>query len=188
MKGPAAFLLITAGTLTASLAVARTDTTVDGWVALWQVSTLWAVVGLVLIAIGIVVQRTGKAASDEAARMGLAGLDALLERVVKDADGLGEAIGTIELGALHARVDELLTGPVTDFAEGRQALIDVFGIGPYAEVMGPFSHAERYLNRAWSASADGYRDEAETYARKAGPLFREAHRKRGELDAGGTAG
>jgi len=181
MKGLLTFVLITAGTLAASLAVARTDTSVTGWMATWQVSTLWAVAGLVLIAVGIVVQRSGKAAAGEEARMGLAGLDATLEQVVGEVDRLGEAIGTLELDALHTRVDEVLIGPVTDFAEGRQALIEVFGIGPYAEVMGPFAQGERYLNRAWSASADGYQEEAETYARKAGPLFREAHRKRGEL-------
>ncbi|MBZ0269824.1 hypothetical protein K8I85_16865 [bacterium] len=186
MKGLVAFLLITAGTLAASLAVARTDTSVAGWMATWQVSTLWAVVGLVLITAGILVQRSGKAASGEEARVGLAGLDAVLGKVVGEVDRLGEAIGTLELSALHARVDEILTGPVTDFTEGRQALIDVFGVGSYAEVMGPFAQGERYLNRAWSASADGDQDEAETYARKAGPLFREAHRKRGELGTQGA--
>lgn len=184
MKGAAAFVLITAGTLAASIAVARTDTSVDGWMATWQIGTTWAIIGLALIVVGIFVQRAGKAASGDEARTGLAALDAALQRLATDTDALGAEIGSLELPALHARVDDILSGPATEFAEGRQAIADLFGVGAYAAVLGPFSQGERYLNRAWSASADGYREEAETFARKAGPLFREALAKRGELGEG----
>ena len=38
-------------------------------------------------------------------------------------------------------------------------MIDQFGLEAYARVMTRFASAERNINRAWSASADGYRDE-----------------------------
>ena len=38
-------------------------------------------------------------------------------------------------------------------------MIDAFGLQAYADVMSDFASAERYLNRAWSASTDGYIDE-----------------------------
>jgi hypothetical protein len=186
MKGTIAFLMVTAGTLTAAIAVARTDTTVERWVATYQVDTLWAIVGLALIGIGIAVQRSGAAAAGQEARGGLAALDAALERIVDEVESLGQALASLDTDALHARVDSIVAGPVTEFAEGRQALAEVFGLAGYAGVMGPFSHGERYLNRAWSASADGYREEAEAYARRAGPLFREAADRRRELESSGT--
>ena len=38
-------------------------------------------------------------------------------------------------------------------------MIPAFGMTAYAEVMSRFAAGERLLNRAWSASADGYLDE-----------------------------
>ena len=40
--------------------------------------------------------------------------------------------------------------------------------------MSHFAAGERYINRVWSASADGYDDEAETYLKKAAGQFDEA--------------
>ena len=37
--------------------------------------------------------------------------------------------------------------------------------------MNPFAAGERYLNRVWSASTDGYIDEAHTYVDKAREQF-----------------
>ena len=41
----------------------------------------------------------------------------------------------------------------------------------YGEVMTDFAAAERYLNRVWSASADGYIDEVNEYLEKASNQF-----------------
>ncbi len=45
------------------------------------------------------------------------------------------------------------------FADSRQALVKRFGLEVYADVMTEFASAERYVNRSWSAAADGYVDE-----------------------------
>ena len=45
------------------------------------------------------------------------------------------------------------------FADARESMIPAFGLASYAEVMTRFAGGERLVNRAWSASADGYLDE-----------------------------
>ncbi|MDA1230072.1 MAG: hypothetical protein O2856_04800 [Planctomycetota bacterium] len=52
--------------------------------------------------------------------------------------------------------------PFSDFADSRQSLVRRFGMKVYADVMTEFASAERYVNRAWSAAADGYVDEVKS--------------------------
>jgi hypothetical protein len=49
-----------------------------------------------------------------------------------------------------------------------------FGLQAYAEVMNPFAAGERYLNRVWSTSTDGYVDEAHRYIDMAREQFESA--------------
>ena len=58
-------------------------------------------------------------------------------------------------------IDDECVEPLADFANARQALVKRFGMTIYADVMTEFASAERFLNRAWSAAADGYVDEVE---------------------------
>ena len=58
-------------------------------------------------------------------------------------------------------IDNECLEPLADFANARQALVKRFGMTIYADVMTEFASAERFLNRAWSAAADGYVDEVE---------------------------
>jgi len=48
------------------------------------------------------------------------------------------------------------------------------GLQAYADVMSSFAAGERYLNRVWSASADGYIDEVNAYMEKAQAQFVES--------------
>jgi len=50
-------------------------------------------------------------------------------------------------------------------------------------VMSMFAAGERYLNRVWSASADGYIDEVNTYLEKARGQFSESLNKIRQLKA-----
>ncbi len=58
-------------------------------------------------------------------------------------------------------IDDECVEPLAEFANARQALVKRFGMTIYADVMTEFASAERFLNRAWSAAADGYVDEVE---------------------------
>jgi len=57
----------------------------------------------------------------------------------------------------------------------------VFGLQSYADVMGAFAAGERYINRVWSASTDGYVDEVYNYLDRATRQFREARALFAEL-------
>lgn len=53
-------------------------------------------------------------------------------------------------------IDDRCVEPLADFADAREAISKRFGLGTYAEVMTEFASGERYINRSWSAAADGY--------------------------------
>jgi len=61
-----------------------------------------------------------------------------------------------------SRIDEELMPDIHDFVEARESMIPHLGMQSYANIMSPFANGERLLNRAWSASADGYVDEVRT--------------------------
>lgn len=81
-----------------------------------------------------------------------------------------------ELPVYEARfeIDRLFREDLDRFAEARESMIHVFGMQNYAEVMSAFAAGERYINRVWSASTDGYRDEVLTYLVRARDQFIEA--------------
>ena len=72
-------------------------------------------------------------------------------------------------------IDKLFRDDLTNFAEARESMIHVFGMQNYADVMSNFAAGERYINRVWSASTDGYVDEVNAYIDRALDQFREAH-------------
>ncbi len=61
--------------------------------------------------------------------------------------------------AVHGRIDAELMEDINTFVDARESMIPRLGMQRYADVMSPFANGERLLNRAWSASADGYVDE-----------------------------
>ncbi|MBT8058608.1 MAG: hypothetical protein KJO33_03370 [Gammaproteobacteria bacterium] len=73
-------------------------------------------------------------------------------------------------------IDRLFRDDLNSFAEARESMIHVFGMQNYADVMSNFAAGERYINRVWSASTDGYEDEVRAYLVRALDQFREAHR------------
>ncbi len=70
-------------------------------------------------------------------------------------------------GEVLRQIDDRCADPFSDFAESRQALVKRFGLSVYADVMTEFASAERYVNRVWSAAADGYVDEVASSLRRA---------------------
>lgn len=74
-------------------------------------------------------------------------------------------------------IDRKFRDDLFNFAEARMSIGHRYGLKPYADVMSAFAAGERYINRVWSASADGYVDEVNTYITKAHHQFKEAHEK-----------
>ena len=60
---------------------------------------------------------------------------------------------------MHQRIDNELMDDINLFVDARESMIPKLGMQGYADIMSPFANGERLLNRAWSASADGYVDE-----------------------------
>ncbi len=60
---------------------------------------------------------------------------------------------------VHQIIDSKLMDDINNFVAARETLIHTFSMQDYANLMTEFSIAERNINRAWSASADGYVDE-----------------------------
>jgi len=101
---------------------------------------------------------------------------------------LGTSLDNIvrNLEALHARksdlptyearfeIDRLFREDLNNFAEARESMQHVFGMQNYADVMSNFAAGERYINRVWSASTDGYVDEVNAYIDRALEQFRDA--------------
>ena len=82
------------------------------------------------------------------------------------------AAGGRSLGCNIRLPEEQDPNPYLDaFVESRQSIAHSYGLQAYAEVMNEFAAGERYLNRVWSASTDGYIDEAHTYLEKARRQF-----------------
>lgn len=67
---------------------------------------------------------------------------------------------------LH-RIDDECAESFSDFVDARQSLVKRYGMTVYADVMTEFASAERYVNRSWSAAADGYVDEVSASLRRA---------------------
>ncbi len=88
-----------------------------------------------------------------------------------------------ELPVYEARfeIDRLFREDLNAFANARESMVHVFGIQNYADVMSNFAAGERYLNRVWSASTDGYIDEVNAYLTRALDQFVEAREHFDEL-------
>ncbi len=72
---------------------------------------------------------------------------------------------------IHTALDKLVDGALFDFAEAREGLLAMYGFGQFAKVVGEFSRGERAVNRAWSASVDGYPHEARASVARASEIF-----------------
>jgi len=78
---------------------------------------------------------------------------------------------------LRDRIDLKLREDLRRFADARQSMVHLFGLQTYADIMSHFAAGERYINRVWSASADGYDEEADAYLKKAAVQFDEAKQR-----------
>ena len=96
-----------------------------------------------------------------------------IANIVKD---LGElnSDGLTKGAVLRDRIDLKLRDDLRRFADARESMVHLFGLQTYADIMSHFATGERYINRVWSASADGYDEEAEAYLKRAAGQFEEA--------------
>lgn len=94
-----------------------------------------------------------------------------LRNLVTQIGELRDAAKELATDQLRVEVDRRLRDDLRRFADARESLIHLFGVQTYANIMSEFAAGERYINRVWSASADGYRGEAINYLGRASRQF-----------------
>ncbi len=127
--------------------------------------------------VGIVLLRlTAKSAllQEHQVNEDLATMHAALSVVVRCLEGLVEDGEEVDVYGVKDRIDEDMVDSMARFADARESMVPAFGLDEYAEVMTRFAGGERLLNRAWSASADGYLDEVVRCLQDSHGLLRDA--------------
>lgn len=161
------FLLIVAGFLAGAFATSL-DVQNVSW-PIFGVAALAALAGLFIFKR----QASAHARSESVLQTNRGELTESIQNIVKDLQAMtGD---TVTHGAsLREKIDLHLRSDLRRFADARESMVHLFGLQNYADIMSHFAAGERYINRVWSASADGYDEEAETYLKKAVGQFDEA--------------
>lgn len=165
------FLLLAGGFLIAAYSTAL-DTVLTNW-NLFVPAALAAMAGVY----SIKRQARGEARSEHVLTANRAELNESLGNIVGNLEKLNEAGASISIDKLRAEIDDRLRNDLRRFADARESLIHLFGLQAYANVMSNFAAGERYINRVWSASADGYDAEARNYLERAATQFRAARQQ-----------
>lgn len=126
--------------------------------AWYLISAGICVAGVCFLRIGkkSAVGKTGKVEAN------LSQIKAHLANAVNNSETLSNTMKDYKPRQILNFIEENLLEDLDGFAEGRDSITDEHGLEVFAKVMTQFASGERAINRAWSASADGYVDEAAT--------------------------
>ena len=175
MKG-LGYLLLSVGFIVAAYATAL-DVENVSW-------TLFAAAALASLAGVFLIKRHARslAQSHDVLESNRAELRESIDNVVSDLREI-EKSGSLRGAALRDRIDTRLRPDLIRFADARESMVHLFGLQAYADIMSHFAAGERYINRVWSSSADGYDAEAARYLGKAEEQFADAQRQLNEAAA-----
>jgi len=164
------YFLLAAGFLAGAF-VTSLDVENVNW-ALFVGAAAIATLGLILFKR----QAAAHARSDSTLELNRGELRESIQNIVRD---LGEirSDDKVQGALLRDLIDQKLRTDLRRFADARESMVHLFGLQTYADIMSNFAAGERYINRVWSASADGYVEEAATYLDKAAAQFAEAERQ-----------
>ena len=159
------YLLITIGFLGGALASVTDEEQVEwGYFA-----------GAVALGVaGVVVVRTSEkqvSTSEGKLAANIETVEGALGSIVENITRLNEEKESINTYDVRHKVDELFVEDIGRFVDARESIGHLYGLSAYGDVMSSFAAGERYLNRVWSASADGYIDEVNAYIDKAREQF-----------------
>jgi len=174
------YVLLTVGFLAGALAA-----TVEVTAVFWE----YFVPAVVLGAVGVGMLWYGhrRASRGEQKLAGdIEAMSASLRRIAHNAAELDQQKHQINVYDIPDEIDRRFAEDLTIFVQARESIARAYGLGAYADLMSDFAAAERYLNRVWSASVDGYVDEACEYLAKARQQFEQSLTKLEHLRAGET--
>jgi hypothetical protein len=176
MKG-LGYLLLCAGFIGAAYSTAL-DVDDVSW-QLFVVTVIMAIAGVVLFK----QQEKARAQSDTVLENNRGELRESIDNLVRDLRDIS-ADGGLQGNALRERIDEELRPDLLRFVDARESMVHLFSLQTYADIMSHFAAGERYVNRVWSSSADGYDAEAAAYLEKAAVQFEDARRQLAEAMQG----
>ena len=186
------FLLVTVGFIMAALAtvvdqsalkaldestVEAVDETAAEALEESPVKWAWYIPALALGIAGVVIIRTDQARHSKTEHHVAANIETIetsLARIAANAEKLNAEKDSIHTYDMRHKVDELFMDDLETFVDARESIAHRYGLAAYGEIMTSFAAGERYLNRVWSASADGYIDEVNEYVEKAAAQFAES--------------
>jgi len=163
--------MVTVGFIAAALA-----SVVDENVVRW----FWYAPALIVGAAGVVAIKINEARQSKTEHHIASRIETVegsLERIATNIKKLNTDKLSINTYDMRHRIDELFVDDLELFVDARESIAHRYGLAAYGEVMSDFAAGERYLNRVWSASADGYIDEVNSYLDKAQMQFVESLEK-----------
>lgn len=181
------FLLVTAGFILAALAAVvdqsalkSLDTVDEAAVEPAGERTVrwaWYIPALAVGVLGVAIVRTTEARQSKTEHRVAANIESIetsLARIAANIEKLNDEKHSIDTYDMRHRVDDLFAEDLETFVDARESIAHRYGLKAYGEIMTSFAAGERYLNRVWSASADGYIDEVNAYLEKARNQFAES--------------
>ncbi len=130
--------------------------------------------------VGVVIARVSSrraATSTEVVKMNISSLIYALDNVVSNIQKLNQEKENIDVYDLPQRIDKTFMNDLNTFVDARESIGYAYTLQDYADIMSHYAAGERYLNRVWSAAADGYQDESHIYIDRAKSQFEEAKEK-----------
>jgi hypothetical protein len=137
----------------------------------------WLLPILLMGSAGLVILRRashGEASATHRIRGNMEVLGSSLASVLENLERLCADKEKLPVYETRFEIDRRFREDLNRFALARETMIHVFGMQGYANVMSAFAAGERYINRVWSASTDGYLEEVHQYLEKARNQFVEA--------------
>ncbi|GMQ80723.1 MAG: hypothetical protein BMS9Abin05_0151 [Rhodothermia bacterium] len=142
----------------------------------WSLFLVVFAVGLTGVALARIGSKT-VATSADVLESNLTAVRQSLENIVRHVSALNNEKETILTYDMSKEIDSRVLDDLNDFVESRSAITHTYGLQAYAEVMSHYAGGERYLNRVWSASADGYVNEVKNYLERSLEQFQIAREK-----------
>ncbi|HKJ67468.1 MAG TPA: hypothetical protein VKA68_05890 [bacterium] len=146
----------------------------------WSVNWIYFLPALIVGFLGVALLRVSAHRSDRAeerVKQNIESLKQSLERIVGNMEKLNQEKTSVDVYDLHERIDDTFIEDLNIFVEARESIGHGYTLQDYADIMSNFAAAERYLNRVWSTSVDGYVDEAHEYLERAEAQFTNAYTK-----------
>lgn len=143
-------VLLSIGTILATLGGAR----------LPEVQWLLVGIGAAVLIAGGVLHHLANRKPEARQRTAESGAAEALRDLSDDLQSLVHASASLSLAELVDRLGELELGAMARMAEAIPEQLALLGGARFAEIYGEYAAGERLVHRAWSAAADGHREEA----------------------------